>query len=1138
MDSKLPTHDDDASGFLPQQTLHDATSTLSMTVQDSTTSSIQPSSHTPPASTSTMTGFINGTETESHESPKHSTVHGPISGQLSPSPTVISNSHPSVSSIDAERVERIAMLIRQHKEMHINKSTGVAAIPERSFSSTTSPSCGSTPTAISNAFPLTSPSTGALSQYASPAAISASSLDYPLETSTIDSMMDRDALSTRTPSPEMSLTSDSEYHLYNRSISSLGSKTSSSLSKQFSTSTYRALDNSQKHPSHDVFTSYNGLRAPSPTRSSAKFGSHNAYSTESLSTMLTPSELFKQYKECDPNDVGRMLYEGSLPGCRPNDISLIIGKSDAYHTVVRTSYMECFDFSNIGLDQAFRQLCKKLYLAGETQMVDRILYQFSRRYWDCNPLLQPTFRSDDIVYGILFSLVLLNTDLHIVNVGPNSSKRIARRTFLKNTMELVDTMIENDDKLKEQAVMDIEAARKWKKGLELILRDLYASIFRHRIMQLTAVPIGSSDELAASANPQARECTGHDSSNWSLSSSQSVGSMALHTDTKERGSIYSLGHFRRKHMAPGDRSSIMGFIRAATDISASIGSGMFETATNTSTDRTTPTTTEHSERVVGSPTRCTGVILEGLLIRKHILEMGGTRAKNRRWCKFWCILRSQPDGMIELVMHKLALPNQPEAFEPLELSGNSVVAFDDHFESKSTPTLVSSSTTPTTSPRTLIQSPSGHTSSSFLSPNISNFGFRSSTFQSRKQTPLTECVDEVSSLSSTPPDRRYSAEFPTSTPSEAPVIRLAMREPEVFPLLHACCSILHAAYSIARPHVLALKLANGSEYFFQSPTHETVTEWSHNINYWAARKSKEPMRGSASSMEYGWTWIIWERKVWQTEGPQPPVDEDMMGPLYYFQNLRLRTGSVDTTASAARTSNASMASSEPLKSSSTSVRSVASTMSDGSATTSNFTPSTNGTSVISFGFSGSRTAKHKSKPKPKISEWIPPGGLGHIVSPFSEAVQLESMQRQVNIVKTEILEHLSFKEPMDKHFADSPSTHSKASLNWNRRLRYLEIELQKFTTYVRVLTDGREHKEPTYLTGSVMAAMSKPDEEQLETVSQESDLVLSVNHCNGDDSVADQPIASHGDPVTMQDNAQILPNIDGAGVVTETVELN
>jgi hypothetical protein len=71
-------------------------------------------------------------------------------------------------------------------------------------------------------------------------------------------------------------------------------------------------------------------------------------------------------------------------------------------------YMDFFDFTALRLDLAFRsvpinplfisplliyglyfyhyrRLCAKLYLKGETQQVDRILEQFSRRYWENNP---------------------------------------------------------------------------------------------------------------------------------------------------------------------------------------------------------------------------------------------------------------------------------------------------------------------------------------------------------------------------------------------------------------------------------------------------------------------------------------------------------------------------------------------------------------------------------------------------------------------------------------------------------------------------------------------------------------------------------------------------------------------------------
>lgn len=47
--------------------------------------------------------------------------------------------------------------------------------------------------------------------------------------------------------------------------------------------------------------------------------------------------------------------------------------------------MKHFDFVGLRLDVAFRRLCDKLYLKAETQQVDRILDDFSQKYYVDNP---------------------------------------------------------------------------------------------------------------------------------------------------------------------------------------------------------------------------------------------------------------------------------------------------------------------------------------------------------------------------------------------------------------------------------------------------------------------------------------------------------------------------------------------------------------------------------------------------------------------------------------------------------------------------------------------------------------------------------------------------------------------------------
>lgn len=59
-------------------------------------------------------------------------------------------------------------------------------------------------------------------------------------------------------------------------------------------------------------------------------------------------------------------------------------------------------------------------------------------------------------------------------------------------------------------------------------------------------------------------------------------------------------------------------------------------------------------------------------------------------------------------------------------------------------------------------------------------------------------------------------------------------------------------YSKMRPNVWALSLPNGAVHLFQVGTPEIVREFVTTANYWSARLSKEPLVGGISNVEYGW----------------------------------------------------------------------------------------------------------------------------------------------------------------------------------------------------------------------------------------------------------------------------------------------
>lgn len=76
---------------------------------------------------------------------------------------------------------------------------------------------------------------------------------------------------------------------------------------------------------------------------------------------------------------------------------------------------------------------------------------------------------------------------------------------------------------------------------------------------------------------------------------------------------------------------------------------------------------------------------------------------------------------------------------------------------------------------------------------------------------------------------------------------------DIFPLRQTIASALPPpGYSKTRPHVWALSLPTGAVHLFQVGTPDIVREFVSTANYWSARLSKEPLTGGVSSMEYGW----------------------------------------------------------------------------------------------------------------------------------------------------------------------------------------------------------------------------------------------------------------------------------------------
>ncbi|KAJ5299361.1 hypothetical protein N7476_010918 [Penicillium atrosanguineum] len=104
---------------------------------------------------------------------------------------------------------------------------------------------------------------------------------------------------------------------------------------------------------------------------------------------------------------------------------------DPNRATIREAYMRLFNWSNFNILAALRSLCQRLVLKGETQQVDRVLDAFSCRWCDCNP--SHGFKATDVVHTICYSILLLNTDLHLADID----QKMTKTQFLRNTMPTI-----------------------------------------------------------------------------------------------------------------------------------------------------------------------------------------------------------------------------------------------------------------------------------------------------------------------------------------------------------------------------------------------------------------------------------------------------------------------------------------------------------------------------------------------------------------------------------------------------------------------------------------------------------------------------------------------------------------------------
>ncbi|KAI7877491.1 hypothetical protein K492DRAFT_171645 [Lichtheimia hyalospora FSU 10163] len=286
-------------------------------------------------------------------------------------------------------------------------------------------------------------------------------------------------------------------------------------------------------------------------------------------------------------------------------------------------YMDNFDFKTMRIDSAFRKLCSKLYFKAEAQQIDRILEAFARRFWHCNP--QCIFGNIDIVYAVAYSLLLLNTDLH---VAQGNHARMTRQAFVRNTMSTIEDQLRMLPPEKRRGHL---FTKTWEADMEICLKELYGSVKQNQILQ----PLESQQQQLT-----VNTSDGVEKRNSILMGGRRVAEFKRSVNTMIRKSgresvIYPEEPIPRASTSADQPTSSMVSPRRASFSSSTSGNsstinGNARSPSSTLSPNQPMMSFMHSH---GSDlfTSRPPYLKEGMLARKHLLENANQKAKHREW---------------------------------------------------------------------------------------------------------------------------------------------------------------------------------------------------------------------------------------------------------------------------------------------------------------------------------------------------------------------------------------------------------------------------------------------------------------------------------------------------------------------------
>ncbi|KAF2031813.1 hypothetical protein EK21DRAFT_62098 [Setomelanomma holmii] len=717
-----------------------------------------------------------------------------------------------------------------------------------------------------------------------------------------------------------------------------------------------------------------------------------------------PAIVEDRSQHTEPTDADRerafQIYNGDDSSIQKAQAATLLGDVTLSSARTRKAFMDLFDWTGFNILGAMRDMCGKLVLKAETQQVDRILMSLSERWCECNPSHGFKAIVLDVVHTICYSILLLNTDLHMADI----ESRMTRSQFVRNTLPTVTRVcqdavkVNGGETLRPQSTHFRRPSLPWNDKSEPDSPGPDSGTFPSEIteeskedkrtrsrlsirppMRSGSEGLLSTDSVTSESNMLVNTPYNGPMKGWEFQV-EMVLKEFYESIRKQRLPLHGASDLAIQQQPSSNNLSVSGMLRRTPSMLSKAPSdnvsyrgrsqGDFRsvgnrwTSKNRSRQKLYPSSTVASSRTS--------------------LDDGSvwSPAGSSTWSRYSYGKTGTSMSMDSLGSHFVGADYQQAIGFANALSQAIIreegmtIASDEEF-SRVAPLLEDETLE-------LVGAPWAKEGI------LKHKRHLDSVDKKAKDRAWTECFAVVEkgymrlfSFSMNSKSMRHKNK---TRPSAGSVVGGGnwMDNAEAldsFPLRQTIASALPPpGYSKSRPHVFALSLPNGAVHLFQVGTPDIVREFVCTTNYWSARLSKEPLTGGVSSMEYGW-------------------GENVINPALIRRDS---------------------------------------------------SPSVQGHMP--------RPSARLPGDKINLSDWSPPQ-CSMMASTLMEVDQLRALTDYVKNIEGELSYHNELRAPL---LIAVSNAFPMAMANWERKSQYLLREIVKFRTYIDTLASAQVQKEKIY----------------------------------------------------------------------------